>query len=113
MDLLENLMVRLFDQIKRECPDELNTLNRELKMPKQPFPRVTYDDAIKMLDDTEVKVAWGEDLPTSADKKLAELARELENPPAEAGAVARLGREYASVQKDMDEKLAEWEKLQA
>jgi ATP-binding cassette subfamily F protein 3 len=46
------------------------------------------------------------------DKKLAELGRELENPPADAGAVAKLGREYASVQKKMDEKLAEWEKLQ-
>jgi ATP-binding cassette subfamily F protein 3 len=46
------------------------------------------------------------------DKKLAELGRELENPPADAGAVATLGREYASVQKEMDEKLAEWEKLQ-
>ena len=47
------------------------------------------------------------------DKKLAELGHELESPPADASAVAKLGREYASVQKDMDEKLAEWEKLQA
>ena len=47
------------------------------------------------------------------DKKLAELGRELEDPPAEKGAVAKLGREYASVQKKMDEKLVEWEKLQA
>jgi ATP-binding cassette subfamily F protein 3 len=47
------------------------------------------------------------------DKKLSELGHELENPPPDAGAVAKLGREYASVQKDMDEKLAEWEKLQA
>jgi ATP-binding cassette subfamily F protein 3 len=46
------------------------------------------------------------------DKKLAELGHKLEKPPADAGAVAKLGREYASVQKDMDEKLAEWEKLQ-
>jgi nondiscriminating aspartyl-tRNA synthetase len=73
IDILENLMVRLFDQINRECADELKILNHELKVPKQPFPRVTYNDAIKMLNETEVKVAWGEDLPTSADKKLGEL----------------------------------------
>jgi len=73
IEILENLIARVFDQVRRECPDELKILNRELKVPKVPFPRVRYDDAIKMLDDTEVKVPWGEDLPTSADRKLGEL----------------------------------------
>ncbi|HEY5902778.1 MAG TPA: ABC-F family ATP-binding cassette domain-containing protein, partial [Anaerolineales bacterium] len=47
------------------------------------------------------------------EKKLAELAAQLENPPADAARVARLGREYTLVQKEMDEKLGEWEKVQA
>jgi ATP-binding cassette subfamily F protein 3 len=46
------------------------------------------------------------------DKKLAELERELDNPPADPRQVAKLGREYNSVKKEMDEKLGEWEKLQ-
>ncbi len=44
---------------------------------------------------------------------LAELAAQLENPPADPVKVTRLGREYARVQKEMDEKLGEWEKVQS
>ncbi len=46
------------------------------------------------------------------DVKLAELERELDNPPADPRQVAKLGREYNSVQKELDGKLAEWELLQ-
>jgi ATP-binding cassette subfamily F protein 3 len=43
--------------------------------------------------------------------RLAELGRALESPPADPDQVARLGKEYAQVQMQMDEKLVEWEKL--
>jgi ATP-binding cassette subfamily F protein 3 len=46
------------------------------------------------------------------EKKLADLGAQLENPPADPGAVAKLGMEYESVQKEMDSKLTEWENLQ-
>ena len=44
--------------------------------------------------------------------QLAKLGRQLENPPADPAEVAKLGEEYASVQREMDEKLGEWEGLQ-
>lgn len=46
------------------------------------------------------------------ESRLAELARELENPPADLARVALLGQEYEQVQREMDEKLLEWEALQ-
>lgn len=46
------------------------------------------------------------------ESRLTELARELENPPADLARVARLGQEYEQVQREMDEKLLEWEALQ-
>ena len=46
------------------------------------------------------------------ERQLAELSLKLENPPADPAKVAKLGREYASVQRQMDEKLGEWEGLQ-
>ena len=46
------------------------------------------------------------------ETKLATLGAALENPPADTTAVTRLGQEYASVQKEMDEKLSEWESMQ-
>jgi hypothetical protein len=44
--------------------------------------------------------------------QLAELGKQLENPPADPAEVAKLGEEYASVQREMDKKLGEWEGLQ-
>ena len=46
------------------------------------------------------------------ESELASLGAALENPPADTTAVTRLGQEYASVQKEMDEKLSEWESMQ-
>jgi ATP-binding cassette subfamily F protein 3 len=46
------------------------------------------------------------------EARLAELSRALETPPSDPAEVAKLGAEYACVQKDMDVKLAEWEGLQ-
>ena len=45
------------------------------------------------------------------EKQLADLTAQLENPPADAGVVAQLGKDYERVQRDMDEKLLEWETL--
>jgi ATP-binding cassette subfamily F protein 3 len=46
------------------------------------------------------------------ERRLAELSIKLENPPSDSAKVAKLGKEYASVQREMDEKLNEWEGLQ-
>ncbi len=46
------------------------------------------------------------------ERRLADLGAQLENPPADPARVTRLGREYARLQKEMDEKLGEWEKVQ-
>jgi hypothetical protein len=40
------------------------------------------------------------------------LGKQLEKPPADPAKVAKLGKEYESVQREMDEKLGEWEGLQ-
>ena len=46
------------------------------------------------------------------ESKLAELGKQLENPPEDPAEVAKLGKLYNSVQREMDEKLGEWERLQ-
>lgn len=73
MDILEGLIVHVFDQVKQKCGDELKVLGHKLKPLKKPFPRITYDEAINKLEQVGVKVPWGEDLPTPAEKKLGEI----------------------------------------
>ena len=49
---------------------------------------------------------------SALESKLAELGKQLENPPTDPAKVAKLGKEYEFVQREMDEKLGEWEGLQ-
>jgi len=71
--ILEDLIVKVFSQVKRTCAKELKVLERKLEVPRKPFPRITYDEALKKLEQAGVKVPWGEDLPTPAERKLGEL----------------------------------------
>jgi ATP-binding cassette subfamily F protein 3 len=45
--------------------------------------------------------------------KLANLSSQLESPFVKPSEAAKLGTEYERVQKEMDEKLGEWERMQA
>jgi ATP-binding cassette subfamily F protein 3 len=60
---------------------------------------------IAQMQELENKIA-------ALELELAGLSAALENPPADAGEITRLGKEYARVQQDMDEQLAQWERLQ-
>ena len=73
MKILEDLIVEVFSDVKRKCAEELKTLNHKLEVPKKPFQRLTYDEVLKKLERAGVKVPWGEDLPTPAERKLGEL----------------------------------------
>ncbi len=44
--------------------------------------------------------------------KLANLSMQLESPFVKPAEAAKLGTEYERVQREMDEKLGEWEKMQ-
>jgi ATP-binding cassette subfamily F protein 3 len=46
------------------------------------------------------------------EKELANLGAQLESPFVNAKEVIKLGKEYERVQREMDEKLDEWEKVQ-
>jgi ATP-binding cassette subfamily F protein 3 len=46
------------------------------------------------------------------ENQLAELGKQLESPPADPAQVAKLGVEYDTIQREMDAKLDEWERLQ-
>jgi ATP-binding cassette subfamily F protein 3 len=46
------------------------------------------------------------------EAELSEIGAKLANPPRNAGEVIKLAKEYDRVQKEMDEKMVEWEVLQ-
>ncbi|HEX8992276.1 MAG TPA: ABC-F family ATP-binding cassette domain-containing protein [Anaerolineales bacterium] len=59
---------------------------------------------IALMQELENKIA-------SLESELANISTALENPPADAAEVTRLGREYTRVQQEMDSQLEEWARL--
>jgi predicted RNase H-like nuclease (RuvC/YqgF family) len=53
-----------------------------------------------------------ENVISALEADLANLGAQLESPLVRPNEVIKLGKEYERVQKEMDEKLAEWESMQ-
>jgi aspartyl-tRNA synthetase len=75
MEILEEMVVEIFSRIRERCGKELQTLERELEIPEKPFPKLTYEEALRRLEASGLRVRWGEDLSTPAEKKLGELMK--------------------------------------
>ncbi len=53
-----------------------------------------------------------ENIISALEARMADITRKMENRTLDPGEVVKLGKEYQFVQKEMDQKLAEWEEMQ-
>ena len=74
MAILEELIAFVYARIA-DYPG-LSSLGVDLEVPKLPFKRITYDEAIEMLSEAGEQIEWGEDLSTSAEQMLGEMIGE-------------------------------------
>jgi hypothetical protein len=74
--------------------------------------RQESSESVKMERRKKAQIQELENQVAALETKLAEIGRKLENRAADPAEIVRLGKEYQSVQKEMDAKLAEWEGLQ-
>ena len=71
----ENLIGYIVSEVLKNRLHELSVLNRDidlLKKIKPPFPRVSYSDAIKLLNDNGFEIKWGEDFGAAEDTYISE-----------------------------------------
>ena len=64
MALMEGIVSHAVSRVLDRRRDDLAALERDpakLESIKPPFPRVSYDDALKALEGTEAAIPWGED----------------------------------------------------
>ena len=64
MDLIEEFIVHIVSQSIENCKEELKILERDitlLEKVKSPFPRITYDEAVKILHDNGQEFKYGRD----------------------------------------------------
>ncbi len=74
MQILEGLVQHMW-KAAQTCTRELSLLDKTLTVPKLPFLRVPYDDAIAMVQDTGSSIQWGEDLGTEEERQLGALLK--------------------------------------
>jgi len=75
MQLQEDMTLFILKRVLENREQELKVLERDidfLKAIKGPFPRVKYDEAVKMLKDLGEEVKWGDDFGAPQETKLTE-----------------------------------------
>jgi asparaginyl-tRNA synthetase len=71
----ENFISFVCQEIARNCKEELKFFNRDpkdLMKVEPPFPRITYTEAIEILQQKGVNVEWGEDLGADEERILTQ-----------------------------------------
>jgi asparaginyl-tRNA synthetase len=75
MELQERMIEYIINTVLERYPMELKTIKRDtssLKKVKAPFPRITYDEAVKMLQDNGFDFEWGGDFGAPDETFIAE-----------------------------------------
>jgi aspartyl-tRNA synthetase len=77
MELLEGTVAKAYSYVKENCDYQLQVLNLDLQVPKVPFRRITYTEALEMAGERAgVTMQWGDDLDTETEKFLGETIGE-------------------------------------
>jgi len=75
MDLAEDLIVDVVGRVLNRRRRELTVLERDiskLESVKKPFPRLSYDDAVKLLREKGLSIEWGGDFGGADETALSE-----------------------------------------
>jgi len=72
MGILEKMINKVLVDIKSKCSKELDILEHDLNVQECPFPVITYDDAVDIVNSKSVEMEWGEDLSRAGEKALGD-----------------------------------------
>jgi asparaginyl-tRNA synthetase len=75
MKLGEEFVEYVVQRVVSRCGDELKKLERdlsELELIRGPFPQISYDEALKVLEKRGVGIPWGEDFGAPHETALGE-----------------------------------------
>jgi len=76
MRLQEDLVSYLVERALERCRDELEVLERDtapLERVRTPFPRVSYSDAVAILQEKGHDIKWGDDLGAPDETAIGEM----------------------------------------
>jgi len=77
MEILENLVSYIYSHVIENCQYSLEVLGVELKVPKIPFLKLTYDEVIKIINaQPGEKMHWKDDIGTLGEHIVGEYVYE-------------------------------------
>ncbi len=71
----EKLLMHIVRYIQRNCKNELAILEKTVSVPKTPFPRISHEGAVKLLQKSGVKIKAEEDIDLEGEKKLGVIIK--------------------------------------
>ncbi len=77
MEILEEAVAGAYRYVAENCRYQLEVLGLDLQVPKLPFKRITYSEALELAGEKAgVKMQWGDDLDTETERFLGETIGE-------------------------------------
>jgi nondiscriminating aspartyl-tRNA synthetase len=77
MEMLETAVANAYKYVAENCQRQLKVMGLELQIPKVPFKRITYSEALEMASERQnVQMKWGDDLDTETEKFLGQTIQE-------------------------------------
>jgi len=73
MRMLEEAVAGAYRFVSENCQNQLKAIGVDIEVPKTPFRRITYTEALELAsEDREVEMKWGDDIDTETEKSLGE-----------------------------------------
>jgi len=77
MNMLEDAVASCYSYVKENCARQLETIGLDLQVPKTPFKRITYTEALDLANAKgRAEMKWGDDLDTETERFLGETIGE-------------------------------------
>ena len=73
MEVLEMLITDVCRYLAKEATEELHILKRDLSSINLPFPRISYNEAIEILQEDGTSLFWGEEIEPEPEEHLSEM----------------------------------------
>ena len=71
MQVLERLIVFVLKEVKEKCAAELKILQRDLKIPKIPFRRLTHREVVDIAKKLDFKAYYDKEIPWEAERAIS------------------------------------------
>lgn len=106
MKLAERLVQYVCQRVKEKCRHELERLDRRLRVPKTPFKRITYHEAVDLLRSKGLSLNYQEEIPWEAEETISTMFDEpffiIDYPITARGFYDREDPEKPGILRDFD-----------